>query len=545
MEDREAADSLRDILAKSPPKSPPKTTLHSPPTTPSGLAATPSTPTPATPRLIPRPNPILEYPPVDVPGSSLKSATVFTHTGSPAQYHSRTRSSGATPSPSPKSISSRLTPQKAQAKNHGGGFFKSLHGRSASGTSDDNAKYTTATLENGQSPPRLPVSIRTRRLSSTRSPSVGGSPKIRSGLASIFHSGSPTKKADGSALVRSGSRDSLNVKDSEYEHRKYRAAKLRKSSMSSTDTPSPRSLMKDRRKVSWVDETTNANAKSQSPSSDLQKDDKQTVHGFKAQAQKDTSSATSGSTLSLNSRSASSNNSTLSVLDLDTPPAQVPTPHAATLATSRNLAPSKGNNLWDPSDDEWADVDATNVVSTFKASFRDPSTSSPRKSGALSRFTNTITPYLSSSSSPLLRSAEKLRQEEEYRDKLDVLQNTYFSNPNGDLHDEVLADVFLAGSKYFVASAKSPRSMHVVHLEGYFTTSNALLQEAKPRLCDAVATVLSHTNKECLEAFLDPNVNEFAYRRELDKNKAGTVLIVRREGNTVFVSPLFLFLLLC
>jgi hypothetical protein len=305
--------------------------------------------------------------------------------------------------------------------------------------------------------------------------------------------------------------------------------------------------MRNRRKVSWVDETTNANAKSQSPSSDLQEDDKQTVHGSKAQAQRDTPSSAIGSTLSLNSPCPSSNNSALSVVELDTPPAEISTPSAATLATSRALAPSKGNNLWDPSDDEWADADATTVVSTFKASFRDPSTSSPRKSGgALSRFTNTITSYLPSST---LRSttlaAKRLRQEEEYRDKLDVLQNTYFSDPDGDLHDEVMADVFLAGSKYFVASAKSPRSMHVVHLEAYFTTTNALLQLAKPRLCDAVATVLSHTSKECLEAFLDPNVKEFAYRRELDRNKAGTVLIVRREGNTVFVSPLFLFLLLC
>jgi hypothetical protein len=292
--------------------------------------------------------------------------------------------------------------------------------------------------------------------------------------------------------------------------------------------------MKDRRKVSWVDETTRANAKSQSPSSDIEGDDKQTVHGFKAQAQKDTPSSASGSALSLNSPSASSNNSALSVVDLDTP-ALASTPPTATLATSRDPTPSKGNNIWDPSDDEWADVDATNVVLTFKASFRDPSTSSPRKSGALSRFTNTITSYLPSPRGSTL-AAENLRQEEEYRDKLDVLQNTYFSDPNGDLNDEVMADVFLTGSKYFVASVKAPKSMHVVHLEAYFTTSNALLQCAKPRLCDAVATVLSHTNKECLEAFLDPSVHEFAYRRELDKNKAGTVLIVRREGNKVFVS---------
>ncbi|KAF1841931.1 uncharacterized protein K460DRAFT_293553, partial [Cucurbitaria berberidis CBS 394.84] len=113
--------------------------------------------------------------------------------------------------------------------------------------------------------------------------------------------------------------------------------------------------------------------------------------------------------------------------------------------------------------------------------------------------------------------------------------NTYYCDPQGDLVDEVIKQVFLAESRVFPGQMmSSPRHMHVVDLEAYFGTEDVLLQEAKPRLCDAVATILSHTSHQCLEAFLDPTIKEFAYRRELDRNKAGLILIIRRKGNEVF-----------
>ncbi|KAF1947801.1 hypothetical protein EJ02DRAFT_307242, partial [Clathrospora elynae] len=119
------------------------------------------------------------------------------------------------------------------------------------------------------------------------------------------------------------------------------------------------------------------------------------------------------------------------------------------------------------------------------------------------------------------------------RDKLEELGNTWYCDPEGDLCDEVMKGVFVSGSKFFDGRV-SARCMHVVNLEAYFKAEDPLLEQAKPRLCDAVATILSHTSKECLEAFLNPSIGEFAYRRELDRNKAGTVLIVRRKGNKVF-----------
>lgn len=77
--------------------------------------------------------------------------------------------------------------------------------------------------------------------------------------------------------------------------------------------------------------------------------------------------------------------------------------------------------------------------------------------------------------------------------------------------------------------------MHVINLGAYFGSADALVQAASPRLCDAVATILSHTNVSCVEAFLDPGVKEFVYKREVEGRKGGNVVIVRREGNEVIV----------
>jgi hypothetical protein len=129
-----------------------------------------------------------------------------------------------------------------------------------------------------------------------------------------------------------------------------------------------------------------------------------------------------------------------------------------------------------------------------------------------------------------------LHEEDEMRVILEMLGNPYFCDSEGDICDDVMRKVQLEGSKYF-ESSYAPRRPHVVDLEAYFKPSNLALQAAKPRLSDAVATVLSHTNKECLEAFLDPGVDEFVYKRELDQSKAGSILVVRRKGNQVIVSP--------
>jgi hypothetical protein len=310
------------------------------------------------------------------------------------------------------------------------------------------------------------------------------------------------------------------------------SAKLKKTTLNPSNAPSPNLRSKHKRTVSWADQVTNGPTKSPSLSSDVE----QATHGSddeqvpQSHREADTESSNStGSTLSLNSPFDSNDNLvTLS-----------PIPQAlkdSTLADSRDLSPFKGKPLWEPDDDEWADVDANRIAETFKVSFKDPGQFSPRKAGALSRWGSTITSYLPPLSPTKRAEAQKLKEEEDFRDKLEVLGNTYFCDPNGDLCDTVMREVHLAGSEYF-DNRNSARSSHVIDLELYFKSPDPLLQAAKPRLCDAITTILSHTTKECMEAFLDPEVKEFVYRRELERSKAGSILVVRRKGNSVIVSP--------
>jgi hypothetical protein len=214
------------------------------------------------------------------------------------------------------------------------------------------------------------------------------------------------------------------------------------------------------------------------------------------------------------------------------------------MASPPVLSPFAGS-IWDPSDDEWAEVDAQHIVSTFKASFKDPNQHGPHKSGALSRFGSTIIRYLPPSPTKLIPSSPTklaqdatLKHEEALRDKLELLQNTYHTNPTGDLHDSTMRTVFLpGGSRYFTAPTTEPRQMHIIDLEAYFTSKDPLVQAAYPRLCDAIATILSHTTPACVEAFLNPLVGEFVYKREVERNKAGTILVLIRKGNAIVVSP--------
>jgi hypothetical protein len=206
----------------------------------------------------------------------------------------------------------------------------------------------------------------------------------------------------------------------------------------------------------------------------------------------------------------------------------------------RDLSPFKGKPLWEPDDEEWEDIHAIHISSTYKASFRDPRRCSPQKTtnaSTLSRFGSTITSFLPLSPAKLAAEA-RLRDEEELRDKLEELDNTYYSDPAGDLHDTVAASTFLSGSRYFChdQTGISARTPHVIDLERYFNTRDPLVGATYPRLCSAVATILSHTNRECLEAFLDPRVDEFVYRREVDRSTAGNILAIMRKGNSIVVS---------
>lgn len=237
-----------------------------------------------------------------------------------------------------------------------------------------------------------------------------------------------------------------------------------------------------------------------------------------------------------------------------------------------NASATINTNIWDPLDTEWGEdgsvtappttkttISATSLASTFTSSFHKPTHDqqqhpgrTPRSSSALSRIGTSIQDTWRSftargtgqsgsavtTGSAVHRDEENgdEEEEEEYqRNTLDILNNTYLYDPAGDTHDTIMQAYFRPGSRYFPASSSSssPQQMHVIHLAAYFSPDDALAEAARPRLGDAVATILSHASKDCVQAFLDPRVGEFAYRRELDRSKAGLILVVRRQGNKV------------
>ncbi|KAH6859053.1 hypothetical protein BKA58DRAFT_473154 [Alternaria rosae] len=303
---------------------------------------------------------------------------------------------------------------------------------------------------------------------------------------------------------------------------------------SSPKMPSPRPASRRIRTISWADQIPKQAAESPPPSSDPDVGGVQTKHSSEIVplfVQEDLDSSPSSSTLSLNSPFSSSPH-------LPTQPRTQQTDIANIMPTSlHDLSPFKGKSLWEPDDDEWAELDATHISSTFRATFKDSSQNSPQNptnTSTLFPFSATLAFFLPSSSTKRASDAV-LREEEALRNKLDELQNTYYSNPAGDLCDKVMTSVFLPGSQYFHYDKTGDfvRAPHVIDLEAYFNTQDPLVGAAYPRLSDAIATVLSHADRECVEAFLDPRVDEFVYRRELDRNKAGSILVVRRKGNAV------------
>jgi len=517
MQDSDAAERLRDLLARSGTKAPVQPTLQHTKT----ITPVPSPPVTAQACKIPPKSLDLDYPRVKVPGSPQSSTLT------------------ATPPSSPKSIfgsglfgysksSSRTTLPRSLSNSQSGGFFNSLFRRSTADRRKDEAQDYQS------------VAANSTELSSSGSSYcvVGSSMNMLPGLTSIFHSGSPSKIAGGNALLRARSEDSISAKRNDFEHRRYKASKISKTAPSSPKALSPRPTSRRIRTISWADQIPKQSAKSPPPSSDLDVGEAQTKHGSEIAplfAQEDFDSSPSSSTLSLNSPFSSSPHL----------PAQPPTHQpdtADTMPTSlRDLSPFKGQPLWEPDDEEWAELDATQIFSTFKATFKEPSQNSPQKStniSTLSRFSATLTSFIPSS--PTKRAFDAiLREEEALRDRLEELQNTYYSNPAGDICDKVMTSVFLPGSQYFHhdQSRDSVRAPHVIDLEAYFNTQDTLVQAAYPRLSDAIATILSHTNRQCVEAFLDLRVEEFVYRREVERNKAGSIFVIRRKGNAIIVSP--------
>ncbi|KAJ4342563.1 hypothetical protein N0V95_006903 [Ascochyta clinopodiicola] len=103
-----------------------------------------------------------------------------------------------------------------------------------------------------------------------------------------------------------------------------------------------------------------------------------------------------------------------------------------------------------------------------------------------------------------------------------------------DAHDVVIAP--FRSRAYTALPANAPaRHMHVLDAHSYMSSMDEVVKTARPRLCDAVATILAYTDPKCLEAFLDPEVDVFEWRR------LGNCVMIRRQGNEVLVGNYYNF----
>jgi hypothetical protein len=118
---------------------------------------------------------------------------------------------------------------------------------------------------------------------------------------------------------------------------------------------------------------------------------------------------------------------------------------------------------------------------------------------------------------------------EEHEDIMHELMDMNCGNPTGfDAHDEVMRQFFVSNCAALPASNPAGCPHAIIH-DAYLTDQDTVVLHARPRLVDAVATVLLKTGAKCLADFLDPKVKVFEWRRD------GKCLIIRRDGNEVLV----------
>ncbi|EAT84494.2 hypothetical protein SNOG_08218 [Parastagonospora nodorum SN15] len=145
-------------------------------------------------------------------------------------------------------------------------------------------------------------------------------------------------------------------------------------------------------------------------------------------------------------------------------------------------------------------------------------------------------PNASAGSSMLERALDNIHKirganmtKQEHDDFLHELLDKEWGDPNGlDAHDEVMQQFYLRNNDSLPAS--NPAGFpHLINYLSYTTDTDSIVQNARPRLADAVATTLLQTSHRCLADFLDPGVQVFEWCR----NKQH--MMIRRDGKHVIV----------
>lgn len=113
------------------------------------------------------------------------------------------------------------------------------------------------------------------------------------------------------------------------------------------------------------------------------------------------------------------------------------------------------------------------------------------------------------------------------------LEDMDCGNPSGrDLHDDIIAP--FRSRDYDALPASAPaRHVHALDARAYTSSSDPVVRAARPRLCDAVATILAYTSPSCLADFLNPEVEVFEWRRLIN------CVMIRREGSQVTVGTYY------
>lgn len=118
------------------------------------------------------------------------------------------------------------------------------------------------------------------------------------------------------------------------------------------------------------------------------------------------------------------------------------------------------------------------------------------------------------------------QQREDY---LHELADRNCGNPRGiDAHDEVMKQFYQRGCAFLPVAGPSNHP-HLLDYKSYLADDDHVVQAARPRLADAVATVLYQTSPKCLTDFLRPDIKVFEWCRD------GNHVMIRRSGKEVIV----------
>jgi hypothetical protein len=127
-----------------------------------------------------------------------------------------------------------------------------------------------------------------------------------------------------------------------------------------------------------------------------------------------------------------------------------------------------------------------------------------------------------------------IRTLDEEKQAILELEDMDCGNPWGpDSHDRIIAP--LREECSLLPQTAPARHMHVLDAKAYTSSTDPVMKAARPRLCDAVATVLAYTHEECLRDFLNPEIEVFEWRRN------NNCVLIRREGRHVMVGNYYNF----